>query len=718
MNMDSINLNRMKLIGVKSSAPIFQDGKDKKAEKAKEKDFAEASPGESINIRSSLFKSVLPGRSKPKYTEQKALKNDQYELQDGYDSSRDIAGVHSLEGNPNEPYKFRVKLTNLRPGAGLGNLDVYTLISLGKGQGQANLPDDIPGKVSQPWNLAVGKYDQKNFKAVDEHGNLKPDAVSNVKFDSVHNQVEFGVNKHVLREMGWKDGEPLKLNVFTTKDFVKQVTDSLDEPSKKPWVNDGNMTHYMDTSNPQSIRPKRDDNWADDIIYFLLTDRFEDGDTNNNMGVDKDNLVKYHGGDLQGVINRMDYMKDLGVSTIWVTPVFDSQDEFIDSAGYHGYWPVDLQKVDEHLGDKAKFKEMVDLAHKKDMKVILDVPLNHVAWEHPFWKDPKKQDWFHHIGDIEDWNDPHQIENGSMYGLPDLAQENPEVYDYLIDTCKSWIDDSGVDGFRLDAVMHVNRSFWDKFSKDIKEHAGPDFYMVGEVFHGDPKKVGAYQSDGMPGMFDMPLYFTSKEVFAHDGSMKSLAYKMSELEASYENPSMMAAFLDNHDTARFLTEAGHNGREKLKLALAFLMSINRIPVIYYGTEQSMEGREEHMGSHGPENRADMQFGKDPDMQAYFTQLAKARANSPALREGALLEMWRDDKVYAYSRLHTDDEAIVVLNNSYDDQYREIPLRKESEITNGTVMKDVVTGQEYTIQDSKLKVRLRRKQPLVLVKKDG
>lgn len=716
MNLDPSKLN---VTGVMSSTPdlqIKQTG-EKKKQGELFKTVSNAQPEEQLHIDQSLFKSSKRKvKLKKGEAYSKSLRNDEYEMQDGFDSSRDISGVYSFEGPKDQPYRFRVDLTRLRPGAEKGNLDVYTLISLGKGEGKTSLPDNIPGVTSQPWNIALGKYDNKNFKAIDDNGNPMPHALSGVKFDPLHNSVEFNLNKAVLRDKGWKDGEPLKLQVFTAKDFVKKVTDSLDEPSKKPWANEGKMTRFMDTSRPTSLDPGRDDNWADDIIYFLLTDRFEDGDKSNNMDVDKNDLRRYQGGDIQGIINKMDYIKSLGVSTIWLTPVFDNQTDFVNSSGYHGYWPIDLYKVDEHQGDMKKFKEMVDIAHKKGLKVILDIPLNHVAWEHPFTKDPKKHDWFHHIGDIEDWNDPHQIENGSMYGLPDLAQENPEVYKYLLDMSKYWIKETNVDGFRLDAVMHVPRKFWDKYTEDIKKFAGPDFIMVGEVFHGDPNRLAPYQSEGMPSLFDMPLYFTIRDTFAHDDSMRNLADRVQQLEAKYENPSMMAAIIDNHDTNRFMTEAGNNAREKTKLALAFLLTINRIPAIYYGTEAAMEGHEEKMGLYPPENRAMMQFGGDPEMEKYMKNLIRVRNNSLALKEGALLEMWRDNDIYAFSRMHPDEEVIVALNNSYQDQHREIPLRKESALKNGDILKDIISGREITIQNNKIKLNLGRKQPAVLIPK--
>ena len=201
------------------------------------------------------------------------------------------------------------------------------------------------------------------------------------------------------------------------------------------------LTEYIDTNPsagpirnplpPSSSTPSEFD-WRDESIYFVLTDRFEDGEASNNEGVDKGNLVKYHGGDIQGLINKLDYIKGLGMSTIWLTPVMDNQDEFIDCAGYHGYWPIDFNKVDEHLGDMKKFEEFVEKAHKKDMKVLLDIPLNHTAWQHPFNMDPEKQDWFHHNGDVTDWNDQWQVENCSMYGLQILLKKIVKLRNILL----------------------------------------------------------------------------------------------------------------------------------------------------------------------------------------------------------------------------------------------------------------------------------------------
>lgn len=663
--------------------------------------------------------------------------NDQYLLNDGFDSSRDITTVTAHEGNPSEPYSFTVKFNDLQPGAEVGNLDLYLLLSLGQG-GKITLPDGIQGLTEQPWNISLGAYDNNNFNVYDEHGTLDKSVLKNLKFDSLNDSVSFGLDKSVMRGKGWKDGDHVALQTFTAKDFVKKIVDSLDEPGRKPWMNNGNLSNvissdlnYMSSPSPSQSPSAsitgatgfesdkdiddRSAAWAtfNDSIYFALTDRFYDGDVSNNFDVNKKDLTKYHGGDLQGIIDKLDYIKDLGMKTVWVTPTMANQDLFMDSAGYHGYWPVDFFKVDKHLGDMDKFKELVAKAHEKGMKIVLDIPLNHVAWEHPLRNDPSKQNWLHHNGDVQNWNDPWQVENCSMYGLPDLAQENPDVSKYLIDMAKFWIDQTGIDGFRLDAIKHVPLSFWSQFSKEIHGHAGKDFLLIGECFDGNPEKLNSYQQNDMNSLFDLPLFFTVTNVFGHDGNMRDIANQVAHLNRTYKNPEMMSAILDNHDTKRFLTEAGGD-KNKLKLALAFIMTVNRIPTIYYGTEVGMDGDVEQLGVRGPENRKDMEWNKDLDMLNYFKQISSIRNNNIALTKGSMMEMWQDDKIYSYSRMHPEQEAIVVLNNAYDTQQRDIPVRAESKIKDGTVLKDLISGEKVTVKNGKIHIQTGGKKSQIFV----
>ncbi|MCL5036440.1 MAG: alpha-amylase family glycosyl hydrolase [Chloroflexi bacterium] len=640
-----------------------------------------------------------------------AVRSDYRFIGDGYDSSRDIVGMAFKEGRESEPYNFKIQLSHLKEEASAGHLDAYLLIGWGK-DGTTSLPDNLKGKSIHPWKLAVGAYDQGYNRLIDDKNTTVENGIKSLKFDALTDSVEFEVDKDALRVKGWKDGDPLYLMPFTAKDYSGEITDDLSAPADKPWKTDGTVSGLMRTDVVSPLQKQRDDDWRDDIIYFVMTDRFNNGDKTNDFGADPSNLNKYHGGDIKGLTEKLDYIKDLGATAIWLTPVMDNQTEFLTTEGYHGYWPTDFYKVDEHLGEIKDFKNFVDKAHEKGMKVILDMPLNHVAWEHPWVKDPSKQDWLHHDGDIKDWNNPWQVEHGSLFGLPDLAQENPEVSKHLIDMSKWWIQNTGVDGLRLDAVKHIPHAFWHQYTTEIKEFAGPDFLIVGEDMHGDTYHVQSYQKDGMQSLFDFPLYFSAADTFARDGSMRSLARKMEETNRLYDNPSLMASLIDNHDMSRFLTQAGPNGKEKLKLALAFMMTINRIPSVYYGTEVGMEG--EHDISKPPENRKDMEWNKDPELLSYFKNLTSIRSEHPALSKGEFLEMWQDDQLYAYSRKSPEEEAIVVLNNSYDTASREIPLRAESGLKDGTVMKDLLTGEKVTIAGGKIKVEMGSKQPRVFV----
>ena len=361
-------------------------------------------------------------------------------------------------------------------------------------------------------------------------------------------------------------------------------------------------------------------------------------------------------------------------------------------------------------------KDLINTAHDNGIKVIMDVVLNHTAWDHPWAKDPAKKDWFHTMGDISDWENPNHLVNGRLWGLPDLAQENPEVTKTLIDNAKWWIDQTGCDGFRLDAVVHIPGWFWTNFCKEIHDYAGKNFIMIGEVFDGRPNVVSKYQSNMLDTLFDMPLYFTIKDVFGQDGNMRKLAERLKE-DFNYENADILIGILDNHDVSRFITEAGYHGKDKLKLALAFLMTVNRIPCIYYGTEVGMEGVGGMTAAdRPPENRKMMEWNKDPELLEYFKKITNIRNQYGALQSGKLLEMWQDDKVFAYSRSDSKEEIIVGLNNAYYNQRREIPIRSESGIREGTVLINLLNNEEVVVRNGRVILNFDPKEPKILVVK--
>lgn len=451
------------------------------------------------------------------------------------------------------------------------------------------------------------------------------------------------------------------------------------------------------------------------VIYFPLTDRFHDGDPTNNFAVDRTHPAGFWGGDLKGLTEKLDYIKSLGATTIWLSPLADNTEELrlgdYHGYGHHGYWIRDHYQVEEHQGTLADAKNLVKEAHEKGLKVILDVVLNHTGPDHPFAQDPAKQGWFHNEGGIDDWNDPRQVERGSLGGLPDLNQDNPETYRYLMDNTLWWIKETGVDGIRLDAVKHIGKEFWSKFVPEVKERSGKDdLFVTGEVFHGDPNVVADYQRKGVDSLFDLPLYYTIRETLGQGQSFRRLGERFAQ-DAAYPDPGNLVTVLDNHDLPRFLSTARDTfpgeGEKRLKQAMALQMTTRGIPSIYYGTESGFSG------GHDPYNREMMEFDRKPELKGHMQKLAQIRADLPALREGVQREMWQDDDVYAFSRSTGQEEAIAVFHNGHQTGRREIPLRAESNLPEGTVLVDQLSGREFTVREGKIALELEPLTPLVL-----
>ena len=350
---------------------------------------------------------------------------------------------------------------------------------------------------------------------------------------------------------------------------------------------------------------KKNINWKEQIIYFVLIDRFNDGDKNNNFNVDKNDPKGFHGGDIQGVIDKTDYLKSLGVTAVWLSPVFENrEDKFYDYSAYHGYWVKDFFKVDKHFGTMEKLRELSDKLHSNGMYLILDMIVNHIDYDSDFVK--THPDWFHSYPSIINWDDQFQLENYKVTGLPDFAQENKDVKKFLFDMSKFWIDNINPDGFRLDAVKHVPISFWKEYNEEIRKYAGKDFLLLGEILHGDPNYCKKYFNNGTFGsLFDFPLYYTMIEVFANGKSAKQLGLRLYD-DRKYNHPDMISPILDNHDVPRFITTC--NGDiNKMKMALSTMLTVRGIPTLYYGTEIALKGGDE------PDNRRDMDFLNNKDI---------------------------------------------------------------------------------------------------------
>lgn len=434
---------------------------------------------------------------------------------------------------------------------------------------------------------------------------------------------------------------------------------------------------------------------GEDMIYFVMTDRFYDGDTTNDANTAKSDLKSYHGGDFQGIIDKLDYIKDLGFTTIWISPVVDNE-----PFGYHGYWAYDFYKTEEHFGTAAKLKELVDTAHSKDMKVIADLVVNHTGARNPWASDPKYDGWFHDKGIITNYNDQSEVENGRLAGLPDFNTENPEVRKYLIDMAKWWISQAGFDGYRLDTVRHVPKEFWDEFVKEIKKDY-PDFYFIGEVFSGDADYVAGYQKTGIDGITDFPMYYAINDVF---GSVKPASRLAEAIEKSsvYSDRYLMGTFIDNHDVPRFTNQLTAFRTEKIRQALAFMMTYTGIPVMYYGTEIAMKGGSD------PDNRRDMDWAAKSPFTDYVKKLTSIRKANPALTSGELKISRVESDFISYYRTSGSNTVIVAYNTSNKEKQAIVPIPKEAAANHKSVV-DKLDGRRYVFAENGLALTMAPRQ---------
>jgi neopullulanase len=469
----------------------------------------------------------------------------------------------------------------------------------------------------------------------------------------------------------------------------------------------------------------------DDVIYLIMPDRFADGDPSNNQPTgaaartyDRASPQAYHGGDLHGVQQHLSYLKDLGVTTVWLNPLYDNSDAASD---YHGYHAVDLYKVEDHFGTMQDFQALVTAAHQQGLKVLLDTVPNHVGPKHSWATSQPAPGWLHgtaedHINTDYDFPpvaDPHAVprsyrsalDGWFANALPDLAQENPLVAQYLLQNALWWIESSGIDGFRIDTFPYVPRSFWSYYLTRIR-NVYPNFFSVGEVYNSDPVVVSYFAGgqtgfDGvdthLPTPFDFPLNSAIRDVVNHGASAKKIEDVLRQ-DRLYPHPENLVTFIGNHDMKRFLTDAG-GSTEKLNLALSLIVTLRGIPQLYYGDEIGMSGGDD------PDNRHDFPGGFPGDKQDAFSAqgrnqqeqdvfqhlqgLLKLRRDHPALREGKLYTLFCDDQTIVYVREYTkpgdarpSDRLLMVMNNS--DVAREISIPIE-----GTPIADVHTAIEIT-----------------------
>jgi len=449
----------------------------------------------------------------------------------------------------------------------------------------------------------------------------------------------------------------------------------------------------------------------DDVVYLIMPDRFANGDTSNDKDIDRKNPRAWHGGDFRGIKNKLPYLKELGITAVWLTPWYDNPDEanqcdkpWCPNTNYHGYHAIDYYGVENHFGTMQDLREMIKTAHQNGIKVIQDQVANHVGVQHAWAKNPPLENWFSKFSQNSFNNsvllspNASQTEKDNLLKgwfnelLPDMNQDEPEVAKYEIQNALWWIGATGIDGIRQDTIQYMPREFIRDWSAAILKQY-PRIYMVGEVFEEDSAQTAFFQGGkigwdnidtNLPSVFDFKLWRTSQEVFTGKKPMRALRDVL-KYDGLYPNINRVTVLQNNHDTDRFMSLPNAT-LEGAMLHTAFILSTRGIPQLYYGEEIAMTG------GHDPDNRKDFSGGWREDAINKFTKEGrtadeqkmfewtqkwiKLRRENRAFREGKMIDLFYDNEAYVFAKDSVckpicDSPFIVAFNNSENQKTIEI-----------------------------------------------
>lgn len=469
------------------------------------------------------------------------------------------------------------------------------------------------------------------------------------------------------------------------------------------------------TAPPITVEPHTE--WAEAILYFVIVDRFADGDPANNAGVDRAAKGTFHGGDLRGLRAQLDAIAGLGVTALWITPVVKNIPGFVTGAGfpdwgYHGYWADDFYALDPRFGTEDELEALVDDCHRRGIKVLLDVVYNHAGYDSRYLKDPSTRGWLRSEargecgeGDVTQ----------CVAGLPDFKTEQPEVADYLIKAHLELARRVGLDGFRLDTVKHVDHDFWQEHRRRSRELLGEDFFLIGEVWGGDAKVLDPwFAGDEMDAGFDFS--FQGNVISFLEGRGRTVAFnryleKRREVRTGY----LLSHYLSSHDTPGGLFQLAGD-RERFRLAALIQLMIEGIPTIYYGEEVARAGGD------WPENRSDMPWGeravepgagdaRDEDLRAFYQKLIAIRRAHPATWRGTHqgLTFGDDTLVFARRDEASGDLLVVAINRGEAGSASfEIPAAWA-----GETVRDLLSGESFALATGSFELAMAARSARVL-----
>lgn len=475
-------------------------------------------------------------------------------------------------------------------------------------------------------------------------------------------------------------------------------------------------------------RPRTFD--STDVIYLIMPDRFSNGNTSNDnipmkypYKVDREDPDARHGGDLLGIENHLDYLEELGVTSLWLTPILEND---VASLSYHGYAATDMYKVDSRLGTNEDYQKLVEKCHSHHIKMIQDFVFNHVSSEHPWMLDPPTKDFFNYYDKyIQTQNDlttafsPYASDYDKeiltkgwfVESMPDLNQRNLYLARYLIQTSIFWIEYADIDGIRMDTYPYAFPEFMANWAKEVLDQY-PDFNIVGETFRTNSAAVSFWQMGSkynlnktyLKTVMDFHLMDICHDTFFNSEKMYNLHDHMS-YDFLYSNVSNLLRFFENHDTDRFFLEQPSD-LKAYKQAMAFLLTIPGIPQIYYATEVLMTGKK---GISDGYLRKDFPGGWPNDTVNYFTEegrkddplrseafdylktLLNYRKGNEVISKGSMKHFYPMTGVYAYQRKYKDQAILVFLNGNDNDHIVELEQYQEV-LQNGIKFKNILTNE--------------------------
>lgn len=472
-----------------------------------------------------------------------------------------------------------------------------------------------------------------------------------------------------------------------------------------------------------------------DVLYLITPDRFANGDPQNdnwdNVNVNRESANARHGGDFAGIAAKLDYMNELGITTVWLNPI---QENKMRGGSYHGYAITDFYKADPRFGSNEEFRDLTKATHDKGMKMVMDMVLNHCGSSHWWMADPPSKDWINNDGVFLQTNhatvsvmDVHAspsekrtFQDGWFTrGMPDLNQRNRHLATYLILNSIWWIEYARIDGIRQDTYSYMDFDFLARWNKEVYDEY-PAFNIVGETWYNKKTSPAWWQSQSLLSKknpflktpMDFSLTFITQKAFdsKEDNGYLETIFEDIAADFVYADPYNILTFLDNHDLGRF------NRKEdtdliRYKQALAFLLTTRGIPQIYYGTEVLMTGRKEE-GDGGlrkdfpggwPGDKVD-QFAKagrselQNEAWDYLHKLLQWRKTSDAVTKGKMIHYAPKAGIYVYGRIKDNKTVMVILNSAMKEQTVKLDRFKDI-ISNYTSGKDVITTNSFQLVDS-------------------